>query len=244
MVYLGSKNRISKYLKPIIESYITPDVRHYVEPFVGGANMIDKIETPHGVVKIGCDNHEELIELLKIIQEFPEYLPDEIDFETYAKVRANKNDYPKWYVGAVGFGASYGGRYFDGGYGRDSSGGRSISSERFKNMRHQSERLSNTLFVHKSYDTINYEVMSKTVFYCDPPYRGSKQYSTSKNFDHEAFYDWCRNVAKCGHVVLVSEYNMPEDFTCIWEKEHSVNLDSLRTGKVKRVERLFTISPQ
>ena len=44
MVYMGSKNRISKYLKPIIESYITPNAAAYVEPFVGGCNMIDKIE--------------------------------------------------------------------------------------------------------------------------------------------------------------------------------------------------------
>lgn len=43
MVYQGSKNKISKYLKPIIESYLK-DGMWYVEPFVGGANMIDKID--------------------------------------------------------------------------------------------------------------------------------------------------------------------------------------------------------
>ena len=43
MVYQGSKNKISKYLKPIIESYLK-DGMLYVEPFVGGANMIDKID--------------------------------------------------------------------------------------------------------------------------------------------------------------------------------------------------------
>lgn len=44
MVYQGSKSRISKYLKPIIESYIKPNTVAYIEPFVGGCNMIDKIE--------------------------------------------------------------------------------------------------------------------------------------------------------------------------------------------------------
>lgn len=44
MKYLGSKNKIAKYLKPIIESYLTEDKEFYIEPFVGGANMIDKIE--------------------------------------------------------------------------------------------------------------------------------------------------------------------------------------------------------
>lgn len=36
MKYLGSKNRIAKYLVPIIESYINEDTKGYLEPFVGG----------------------------------------------------------------------------------------------------------------------------------------------------------------------------------------------------------------
>ena len=38
---MGSKNRLSKYLAPIIQSYITDETKGYLEPFVGGANMID-----------------------------------------------------------------------------------------------------------------------------------------------------------------------------------------------------------
>lgn len=41
MQYLGSKNKISKHILPILLEYL--DDRTYVEPFVGGANMIDKI---------------------------------------------------------------------------------------------------------------------------------------------------------------------------------------------------------
>lgn len=36
MIYLGSKGRLSKELAPIIQSYITPQTRGYIEPFVGG----------------------------------------------------------------------------------------------------------------------------------------------------------------------------------------------------------------
>ena len=46
MVYMGSKNRIAKELIPIITEYLKPN-QWYVEPFVGGANMIDKIEHPY-----------------------------------------------------------------------------------------------------------------------------------------------------------------------------------------------------
>ena len=62
MKYVGSKNRLSKQIAPIIQSYIDnmPDCRGYLEPFVGGANMIDKIKCP---CKIGTDVHKYLIGL-------------------------------------------------------------------------------------------------------------------------------------------------------------------------------------
>ena len=46
------------------------------------------------------------------------------------------------------------------------------------------------------------------------------------------------------NVVLISEYNMPSDFECIWSKETLANFDSNRTkedneDKNKRVEKLF-----
>lgn len=52
MVYMGSKNRIAKELIPIIK--IQPN-QWYVEPFVGGANMIDKIQHP---LKLGADSNK------------------------------------------------------------------------------------------------------------------------------------------------------------------------------------------
>ena len=78
MQYVGSKDRLSKELAPIIQSYITADTKGYLEPFVGGANMIDKI---HSEIKIGCDSHEELIQLLKYAQE--NELPETISEEEY-----------------------------------------------------------------------------------------------------------------------------------------------------------------
>ena len=47
------------------------------------------------------------------------------------------------------------------------------------------------------------------------------------------------------NTVLISEYNMPDDFTCIWEKETKVNFDSNRTSgedKNKRIEKLYIYS--
>lgn len=66
MVYMGSKNRITKYIVPIIQSYIDDNnVNTYIGLFVGGANVIDKIICNR---KIGNDYNENLISLLKYAQ--------------------------------------------------------------------------------------------------------------------------------------------------------------------------------
>ena len=39
---MGSKNRIAKYIVPIIQSYITEDTKGYLEPFVGGQMLLIK----------------------------------------------------------------------------------------------------------------------------------------------------------------------------------------------------------
>ena len=84
MWYLGSKNKISKDLVPIIQSYITEDTKGYLEPFVGGANVIDKIQCGN---KIGCDIHKQLIALLNKAKDNVDDIPDIISEETYKEVK-------------------------------------------------------------------------------------------------------------------------------------------------------------
>lgn len=91
MKYMGSKNRISKHLKPIIESYLV-DKKTYIEPFVGGANMIDKINFNN---KIGSDLNGYVIELLKVAQNNIELIPDEITEEEYNKVKNDKYSFDR-----------------------------------------------------------------------------------------------------------------------------------------------------
>lgn len=73
---------------------------------------------------------------------------------------------------------------------------------------------------------------------CDIPYEGRTGYRYGK-FNHEAFYSWCKSVASAGHKVFVSEYRMPEDFTCVWEKEVTNSLNPVATKRP--IERLFTL---
>lgn len=41
--------------------------------------------------------------------------------------------------------------------------------------------------------------------------------------------------------MLVSEYNMPNDFKCIWQKERKVLQKSDRVTGEKAIEKLFTV---
>lgn len=230
MVYMGSKNRIAKELIPIITEKLKPN-QWYVEPFVGGANMIDKIEHPY---KLGADNNKYLIALLEAVQNGQE-LPEYITKDEYIAVKTNKDNYPDWYVGFVGFVCSFRAKFFGGysGYYTTKTGiQRNYIKECINNILKQN--LDGIKLVCSSYDAL--DIPANSIIYCDPPYNGTTKYKDS--FDSDAFWQWCRDKVKEGHTVYVSEYNAPEDFKCIWEKQINSNLGG--TSKTA-TEKLFTI---
>ena len=106
--------------------------------------------------------------------------------------------------------------------------------EQINNILKQSIKISDIVFKCCSYDAL--DIPANSVIYCDPPYNGTTKYKDS--FDSDAFWQWCRDKAKEGHTVYVSEYNAPEDFKCIWEKQINSNLGG--RSKVAK-EKLFTI---
>ena len=115
MVYMGSKSRVTKYIVPIIQQCINDNnLSVYIEPFAGGMNVVDKIKAPF---RIASDKNRYLIALFQHLQYGGELLP-EVSKELYSEVRANykTKEYEDWYVGNIGFLASYNGRWFDGGY--------------------------------------------------------------------------------------------------------------------------------
>lgn len=238
MWYMGSKNRFAKELVPIIQSYITEDTKGYLEPFVGGANVIDKIKCTN---KIGCDIHKQLIALLNKAKDNVDDIPDIISYETYKEVKNNKESYEDWYVGLVGFCASFGAKYF-GGYARDSKNDNSgkWSKQAIENFKKQAPLLKNIKFKCCNFFDLPKDKIKGYVIYCDIPYKGTTKYKTEE-FPYEKFYKWANEMAKY-NTVLISEYNMPSDFKCIWEKNTKVNFDSNRTilnKSHKRTEKLF-----
>lgn len=87
---MGSKARIAKYIVPIIQKCIDDNVvKSYIEPFAGGANIIDKISCNQ---KIGNDIRKSLIALLSYVQTNG-ILPDYISYSEYAEPPIYHNIY-------------------------------------------------------------------------------------------------------------------------------------------------------
>lgn len=241
MKYVGSKNRISKELAPIIQSYITDETVAYIEPFVGGANMIDEINHHN---KIGSDLHKELIALHNFNRDHSDKLPYTITEEEYLTVKNNKDAYSDYYVGLVGFCATFGAKYFGGyarGYKSDGITPRDLPNEAIRNLQNQSANIQGITFECKSFTDYKPSEYKNCVFYLDPPYRKTLSYSTG-GFPYEEFDKWAIELAK-NNTVLISEYEMPEEyFECIWSKDVKVGISGQGDIKnKKRVEKLFKV---
>ena len=227
MKYMGSKNRIAKEILPIMLE--KRENRTWVEPFVGGGNMIDKVQGK----RIGADINPYLIEALIAIRDCVIDLPKnnkEFTEENYKELR--KNDNYK-YKGYAGFAFSYSGKWL-GGWCRDELNKRDYVNESYKNAINQSPLLQGVKLVNESY--LDLQIPENSLIYCDPPYEGTTKYKDS--FNHAEFWDWCRLKAKEGHIVFVSEYNAPNDFKCVWEKTIVSSLTK-DTGSKVATERLF-----
>jgi len=230
MKYMGSKNRIAKELLPIILKD-RKEGQWYVEPFVGGGNMIDKVSGN----RAGFDYNAYLIEALKLIRDNPQSIPDLITEDDYKKLKDKKE--LNGITGFTGFAMSFGGKWF-GGYRRDVAGSKGCienmktQTRRSKqNAIKQSTNLKGVYFNSMSYLDLTFK--NECVIYCDPPYENTTKYSNS--FNHLEFWEWCRVKTKEGHQVFISEYNAPKDFECVWSKELSTTLG----GSKKDIEKLF-----
>ena len=235
MKYMGSKNRIAKEILPIILKN-RKESQWYIEPFCGGLGTFDKVNGN----RIASDKNKYLIAMWKGLQENRER-PYEISKELYSKARMEynnetNNEFDDFMIGWIGWMGSFNGRFFDGGY-SGNSGGRNYVDEQIRNTEKQIPLLSGATFISCNYDELVYP--ENSIIYCDIPYNNSKQYSTSKDFNHAEFWQWCRNMKDKEHIIFVSEYQAPEDFVCVWKKEVTNSLNTKLT--YRPIERLFTL---
>lgn len=230
MKYMGSKNRLAKHLLPIMLE--NRNSRTWVEPFVGGANMIDKVEGE----RIGADSNSYLIAFWKALQNGWEP-PKNINKELYDAIRINKCNYDMALVACVGFCFTYSAKWFGGFIGNTKDvvcKNRDRIGESYRAVYKAIKSSVGIKFVHSSY--LDLEIPPNSLIYCDPPYEGTTKYKDG--FNHAEFWAWCRVKTKEGHQVFISEYSAPEDFKCVYSKEVNSSLTK-DTGSKKATEKLF-----
>lgn len=243
MKYMGSKSRIAKQIIPIIQQCIDDNnLNYYLEPFVGGANVIDKIKCKY---RFGYDINKYLIALLEYMANDGQLLP-EVSRELYNNVRTayneNKDNFDDVTTANVGFLASYNGRWFDGGYAQPvyekTQKGlrlRDYYQEGKRNLETQTPMLKGIEFKCIDYRQINQP--KEMMIYCDPPYENVKQFANSQKFDYIQFWEIMRQWS-ADNYVIISELNAPDDFICIWQKDVQRSIKS-DDSKMRAIEKMF-----
>jgi len=227
MRYFGGKQRIAKYIIEVLKEY-RKDNQIIVEPFVGGCNIISKL--CYGV-KHCYDINPYLIEMYKAFQNgwIP---PKQISEEQYTYIRNNKNE-DMALTGFVGIGCSYSGKWF-GGYARDKTG-RNYCMNAYNSLMKIVDEIKDIHFECADYKTLRY---SNALIYCDPPYQKTTGYSIAPNFNTEEFWDIMRDWSQ-NNTVIISEYEAPDDFSCIKNIETKLDIRNKNGEKEKRIEKLF-----
>lgn len=231
---MGSKARIAKYLLPITLKD-RKEGQWYVEPFVGGANMIDKVEGN----RIGADSNKAVIDALIFIRDCntpknnDEYSESDYSKDSVmARLGKDIGGLASYALIAFSFGAKWIGGWSRG---KNSKGEhRDYVNEQHKASEKQRPLLKSVNLVNSSYGDL--EIPPNSIIYCDPPYAGTTKYKD--DFNHAEFWQWCREKCDEGHQVFISEYNAPDDFVCIWQQE--LNVSVAKEGKHKKaIEKLF-----
>jgi len=232
---MGSKRRIAKELSEIINKLILDNgIKTYIEPFVGGANVIEFIKSDF---KIGGDNNEYLIVLWKSLQKG--YKPIEfISRDDFYEIKYNKEEFPKEVVALCGILASYNGNWFRayGGYSKTKTGkDRNFYDEGLRGLMKQVPFILDIEF--RLCDYKEFTKSRNSLIYCDKPYDETDKTYKDKKFNHEEFWEWVRVMSR-NNIVLVSEFDAPKDFKCIFEKKLGI---THARQKSKSTEKLFIL---
>lgn len=234
MRYLGGKYRLRKQIGEVIKEYrglpLANSTRPYWEPFVGSAWVTTQIDKPP---IYASDINKELIEMWKALQEGWEP-PTRVTEEEYKK--AKSGEYPSYLTAFIGFGCSWGGKWF-GGYAREE--GRNFAKNAHNSLLKQTKQLEDVNFFHANFFQVE-PPGDNCIIYCDPPYKGTTGYGAVENWDSEKFWERVRELNERDHKLLVSEYQAPSDFEVIWSQETKTDLNT-NDGKDKRIEKIFSL---
>lgn len=217
---MGGKYFLSKEISSIMKNLVdVSSVNGYLEPFCGACSVLVRMNDNYDCY--ASDYHPDLIELWKDIQNNTFIFPDKMTEEIYNDIKKLKS--PNSLKGFVGFGCSFGGKFFSGYADKYKNNKKeNFLQEAINSINKKKDKLDNINFTCCSYDEWNPNNM---LIYCDPPYqntkypikyrRGVKDYDI---FDNIKFWNVMREWSK-NNIVFISETSAPEDFYKVWTKK-------------------------
>lgn len=213
MRYQGGKTLIAKPIAEIISAEREREREDvaFVSLFCGTCAVESKLVDCFD--KVICnDKNRYIVEMFKAFQNGYEF-PDFVDYEMWDYVRNHKEENLAL-TGFIGFGCSFGGRFFQG-YARNKGDRNNCAKEAKNSLLKIKDAVQKMEFSNLDYQDVL--LPNDCIVYCDPPYNNTKSYVYDGKFDSDKFWDYMRIISR-DHLVFISEQNAPGDFVSIWEK--------------------------
>jgi DNA adenine methylase len=219
MKYMGGKYFLAKPISELMKSKVPPDkVDGYLEPFCGALNVLMKMNDEYQCE--ASDYHPDLIQMWHEVQNDTFIEPEEVTEEYYNE--SKKLESPSALKGFIGFGLSFGGKFYSGYADKYRNDKKEDYLQEAKNsLKKIKPKIKDVKFQCISYDKLK---PNNKLIYCDPPYQKTKfpiKYRTqTKNYDvfgNDKFWDVMREWSK-NNYVFISETTAPPDFIPVWQK--------------------------
>lgn len=228
---MGGKAKVAAKIADYLNSIRRPG-QSYIEPFCGACSVMARIDDSGP--RIAADAHPDLILLWQSLQQgwTP---PARVSERKHRRLRRAA---PSALRAFVGFGCSYGGKFF-GGYARAKKAPRGYAREARNSILKKLSTLKSVTFHHKSYLELPPPIGA--LIYCDPPYAGTEGFKGIPKFDHEQFWTVMRFWSR-SNPVIISEAQAPDDFAPVLKIEAPRGLRKgphAKSGKPPRREFLF-----
>jgi DNA adenine methylase len=181
MRYVGGKSKLASSIAELIGAH-AGGCHTYLEPFVGGGAVLAEVIRQIPMAEyVASDAHLDLVMMYQALRGgwWP-LLPSESDYAALKHAGSSAQR------GFTGFGCSFGGKWF-GGYARGGYNGtvpRNHQAESLRALAADYEALRKASFWYGDYR--QWQPVTGTVVYCDPPYADSQAYSVGA-FDHGTF---------------------------------------------------------
>jgi DNA adenine methylase len=235
VIYLGGKHYAGKAIAAELRKAYTPGAPYY-EPFVGGGHVLYRVaEFVDGPMYVS-DLSEDLMILWRAVADGYQP-PTELSREEWAALKTAE---PSPLRSAAGFGLSFSGMWYKS-YGavvRDSSKNPCRALARsFDQRRAVLARAVLTCCDYRAYTP-----PPGSLVYCDKPYAGTASYNAVEPFDHPAFWTWTTETSQRGVSVFVSEYQAPEGWIPVMDKQTASRIRSVRRRSechIMATEKLF-----